>query len=113
MKKEPKVIDRFIASNGFVIEYAPDESADVPMTDKELKNAKPVNAKDILPPEFFEAIAEIREIKQRGRPPQEHHKQRITLRLDDNIVTTLRSTGKGWQTRLNDFLNKAIEQKLL
>ena len=49
----------------------------------------------------------------RGRPPQEHHKQRVTLRLDDNIVSALRATGKGWQTRLNDFLNKAIEQKLL
>lgn len=35
-------------------------------------------------------------------------KQQITIRLDADVVDALKSTGKGWQTRLNSILRKAL-----
>ncbi len=40
----------------------------------------------------------------RGRPPAEHPKQRVTLRLDEDVVAALRASGRGWQTRVNGLL---------
>ena len=35
-------------------------------------------------------------------------KEKVTIRLDTDIVARLRESGKGWQTRLNDTLRKAV-----
>lgn len=35
-------------------------------------------------------------------------KSQITLRLDADLVLHFRETGKGWQTRINDTLRKAV-----
>jgi uncharacterized protein (DUF4415 family) len=43
----------------------------------------------------------------RGRPPLEAPKKAIKLRLDADIVEHFRSSGPGWQTRINDALRKA------
>jgi len=40
----------------------------------------------------------------RGRPPAEHPKARVTLRLDAEVAAALRASGKGWQTRVNQAL---------
>lgn len=40
----------------------------------------------------------------RGRPPVDHPKQRVTLRLDEDVVAALRASGRGWQTRVNALL---------
>ena len=32
----------------------------------------------------------------------------VSLRLDSDVVETLRATGKGWQSRANDMLKKAV-----
>lgn len=44
----------------------------------------------------------------RGRPPLEHPKQRVTLRLDPDVVAALRASGRGWQTRVNQALKEWI-----
>lgn len=44
----------------------------------------------------------------RGRPPG-RTKERITIRLDKDIVAHFRSLGKGWQSRLNAALREHIE----
>ena len=78
------------------------DSVDFPeMTDEEL--ARMVPAKSILPPEFFAAVEEAR----RGRPRVENPRQLVSLRLDRDVLESFRSTGKGWQTRLNETLRKA------
>jgi len=46
----------------------------------------------------------------RGRPPVEKPKKRITLRLDDRIITALHAIGKGYNARVEKLLLKAIEQ---
>lgn len=42
----------------------------------------------------------------RGRPPGSS-KSLVSLRIDKEIVDHFRSTGPGWQTRMNEALRKA------
>lgn len=44
----------------------------------------------------------------RGRPKSPDPKVVTTIRLDADIVRALKKDGKGWQTRLNDTLRKAM-----
>ena len=44
----------------------------------------------------------------RGRPKTPHPKERVTLRLDADIVLALRGGGSGWQTRINALLRQAV-----
>ncbi len=57
---------------------------------------------DELGNDFFKKAVRV------GRPVSKHPKKRVTLRLDDDIVSAWRATGKGWQTRLNEFLSKSL-----
>jgi uncharacterized protein (DUF4415 family) len=45
-----------------------------------------------------------------GRPRVENPKVPVKLRLDDDVVTALRATGPGWQTRINDMLKSRIKR---
>jgi uncharacterized protein (DUF4415 family) len=45
-------------------------------------------------------------LKRRGRPPAEVIKEAISLRCDRDLVEAFRSTGDGWQTRLNEALRE-------
>jgi len=74
-----------------------------PMTDEELANMRP--AKEVLPPEFFIAMDELR--RSRQSTTDQHPKTRVTLRLDDDVVAKFRSEGNGWQGRINAALRKA------
>lgn len=52
-------------------------------------------------------------LKSPGRPVSEHPKEKVTVRLDHDILAALRGKGRGWQTRLNAFLRGAmLEGKL-
>lgn len=46
----------------------------------------------------------------RGRPRAEAPKERLTIRLDAEIVEHFRSTGPGWQSRINEALRGAIRK---
>ena len=43
-----------------------------------------------------------------GRPALENPKKQVTLRLDPDVVERFRATGKGWQSRINAELRKAL-----
>jgi len=47
-------------------------------------------------------------LKSLGRPPSENPKKQVTLRLDPEVVDKFRATGKGWQSRINAELRKAL-----
>jgi len=47
----------------------------------------------------------------RGRPPLDAPKQAVKLRLDPEVLAYFRSTGPGWQTRINDTLRRAARRK--
>ena len=73
------------------------------LTDEELANMRP--ATEVLPPEFFDAIDEMR--RARGRPPVEKPKKLVTLRLDQDVIEKFQKTGKQWRSKMNDVLKRA------
>jgi uncharacterized protein (DUF4415 family) len=40
----------------------------------------------------------------RGRPLGSGNKSKLTVRLDDEIISSFKESGSGWQTRMNDAL---------
>lgn len=57
--------------------------------------------------------SEMREgIKNKGgRPKLENTKKSTTIRLDAEVLDYFKSQGKGWQTRINDILQKYVNSK--
>lgn len=74
------------------------------MTDEELASMRP--ASEVLPPEFFAAMDDLR--RARGRPTMVAPKRQVTLRLDDEVLKRFRDSGPGWQGRINRILRKAV-----
>lgn len=72
---------------------------DAPLTDKELRTARPLHQAD---PDLAKAIK-----RSRGRP-EGRSKKTVHISLDADIVASLRKSGKGWQTRLNEMLRVAM-----
>lgn len=48
--------------------------------------------------------------RRRGRPVLEHTKESITIRLDRDILTWLRTQGNGYQTRINQILHDCMDR---
>jgi len=67
-------------------------------TEEDFARAKPVSEHPLLAKAF-----------PRSRGPQKQPtKERITIRLDAELVETLRATGKGWQGRVNAILRREM-----
>src|SRR3954447_22970784 len=47
-------------------------------------------------------------IRPRGRPKSETRKEAISLRVDADVLDAFKSSGEGWQTRMNGILRAAI-----
>jgi uncharacterized protein (DUF4415 family) len=68
-------------------------------------------------PEWTEddfARAEIRvgeNLIRRGRPPLDRPKEAVKLRLSPDVLDHFRSGGPGWQTRINETLEKAVARE--
>jgi uncharacterized protein (DUF4415 family) len=73
------------------------------LDDEWFARAKPVWA-------FPELVAVLQHHGKLGRPPlpDGDKKQRVTLYLDPDVLTALKAGGKGWQTRANAALRKAL-----
>jgi uncharacterized protein (DUF4415 family) len=52
-------------------------------------------------PELMESI---REWRKRGRPKTQQPKVRTSIYLSQAVLDKFKSTGPGWQTRINDVL---------
>lgn len=50
------------------------------------------------------------ERKRMGRPPSASPKVAVSVRYDQDIVDAFRSTGDGWQTRMNDALRVYLSE---
>ncbi len=78
-----------------------------PFTAAELDAMGPwMHGIDGLPKELRDAVR-----RGIGRPRVEHPKEKVTVRLDREVLLALRANGKGWQTRLNALLRKAVAEK--
>lgn len=90
--EEEAEIQRMIASD-------PDNPE---LTDEQIAQAKPF--REVFP----DLAASIdRELARRGRPPVENPRRQVSIRLDPDVLAHYKSTGKGWQSRINDALRKA------
>lgn len=90
------------------------------MTAKERSIRSDLNKVDayVLKPEDYEDAPELTEDQladaivsrpgRRGRPPISNPKLPIKLRLDPDLVASLKATGPGWQTRINDALRAML-----
>jgi uncharacterized protein (DUF4415 family) len=58
--------------------------------------------------EMQAGIAEYR--RSRGRPAGAT-KEQVAIRFDRDVLTALRATGKGWQTRVNDVMREWVKQQ--
>jgi uncharacterized protein (DUF4415 family) len=74
-----------------------------PLTDEELGRMRPIW-------DFPEEVAWLQKHGKLGRPPlpEADRKHRVTLYLDPDILARLKSDGKGWQTRANAALRRAL-----
>jgi uncharacterized protein (DUF4415 family) len=62
---------------------------------------------------FFRAadVYEGEKLVRRGRPPVgEQPKQAIKLRLSPGVIEHFRSGGPGWQTRINETLERTVKR---
>lgn len=72
-------------------------------TREDFAHARP--ASEVLPAELFEKLK--RRQGERG-PQKKPTKQLVSLRLDREVIELFKQTGPGWQSRMNDFLRKAL-----
>jgi uncharacterized protein (DUF4415 family) len=76
----------------------------------------------VLGPKDYEEIPELTDewfkradlyegdkLIRRGRPPLANPKESTSLRLDPEVLTYYRRTGRGWQSRINAALRKAAK----
>src|SRR5262245_1737094 len=56
---------------------------------------------------FAEAMRREQAIRQRGRPRTESPKVRTSIYLSRSVLEKFKATGPGWQTRINEVLERA------
>jgi uncharacterized protein (DUF4415 family) len=79
------------------------DAVDVPeWTEEMFRRAKP--AREVFPDFDFP--------KPRRRGPQKTPtKLQATVRFDRDVIEYFRGTGRGWQTRMNETLRRAVERE--
>jgi uncharacterized protein (DUF4415 family) len=79
------------------------------LTAKDFKHFKP--ASEVLPELLGTELAEeMLRPKKIGRPHTSTPKIFTGIRLDPDVLEAFRSTGKGWQTRMNDALKEWLRE---
>ena len=59
-----------------------------------------IGDKEVSEDEFRAAVKKCKS----GRPVSDNPKQLVSIRYNANIIKYFKSTGKGWQSRINDVL---------
>jgi uncharacterized protein (DUF4415 family) len=69
-----------------------------------------INAGIAADPDTYElSDEEFRQLRP-GRPLKPHPKISTTIRLDADVLTALKATGPGWQTRVNEIMREWLRQ---
>lgn len=88
MKLKQKLIRPTNAEDAAITAAAMSDPDAIPYTDAEWEQVKPL----------------IR--RGPGRPPGSGTKSQVTLRIDKEVLEKFKTTGTGWQTRMNDVLRQ-------
>ncbi len=70
------------------------------------QDAKP--ASEAFAPEVYAALVALK--RPRGRPKADETKVFTAIRLDADLLDAFKSTGKGWQTRINAALRQYLNE---
>jgi uncharacterized protein (DUF4415 family) len=62
-----------------------------------------------LTPKQLKAMVPVRAL--RGRPPLENKKQLVSIRYSPEVLAYFRSTGEGWQSRMDGVLKEYIAKR--
>lgn len=62
-----------------------------------------------LTPEQLKAMVPMRAL--RGRPPSANKKQLVSIRYSPEVLEYFRSTGEGWQARIDGVLKEYVSRK--
>ena len=73
-----------------------------PLTDEQFARMRP--AHEVCPQLVARQLR-----RERGRPKAPKTKQQVTLRIDRDVIEKFRSSGAGWQRRINEALRKAAK----
>ena len=66
----------------------------------------------LSPAEDLDAKADSGKRKRRGRGPQKSPTKVLTsIRLDQEVYEYFRDSGRGWQSRINDFLTEKMQRE--
>ena len=61
-----------------------------------------------LTPKQLKAMAPLRSL--RGRPKSENKKLLVSIRYSPEVVAFFKSTGEGWQSRMDSVLREYVER---
>jgi uncharacterized protein (DUF4415 family) len=84
-----------------------DDPDNPPLTDDDLAKAQP--ASEVLHELLGQELA-TEMLKKRGRPRKESTKKQVTLRISPDVIEYYRSTGQGWQSRIDQVLRDSIKK---
>ena len=76
-------------------------------TEVDFRRAKP--AAEALPEIVWRETAS-RMLKPRGRPKASTTKTHVNIRLDADVLNAFKTTGPGWQTRINQALREWLKK---
>ncbi|MBT3196099.1 MAG: BrnA antitoxin family protein [Gammaproteobacteria bacterium] len=68
-----------------------------------------INDGIVADPDTYELSSEeFKQLRPVGRPKSENKKVLLSVRYSQEVVEYFKSTGKGWQTRMNEVLQEYI-----
>jgi uncharacterized protein (DUF4415 family) len=80
----------------------PDPEIERPVTSDDLVRVAPLA--EVQP----ELATRFEQARKAGRPPLENPKVPVSMRLDRDVLDSLKAGGRGWQTRANEMLRKSL-----
>ena len=78
------------------------------LTAKDFSRMRP--AREVLSPKLYEGLLSLKKVGQRG-PQKKPTKVSVTLRFSPEVVEYFKSTGTGWQTKMDDALKEWIKKR--
>lgn len=56
-----------------------------------------------------ETVARMQRLRKAGRPRLDAPKEMMTMRVDADVLKSIKASGEGWQTRVNALLRDAVK----
>lgn len=92
------LLDQLVSGD---VAFSSVEATDIAATDEEMARARPID------PAKAARLQAARLPGQRG-PQRAPTKERISIALDPDVLASLRASGRGWQSRVNEILRAQL-----